>query len=93
MIVNSITVLINTPYAKTGTPFISCLLHGSGVLAVQNKEQVGKINSAEEQTEEWHHDIIHKRRNYFPKCGPDDDTYGQINHVSFESELFKFLKK
>src|SRR6201987_24630 len=78
---------------QNGNSLISCLLHGSDMLAVQNKEQVGKINSAEQQTDDGHHDIIHDRSNNFPKCGTNDDTYGQINNVPFESKLFKFLKK
>ena len=78
---------------QNGNSLISCLLHGSDVLAVQNKKQVGKINSAKQQTDDGHHDIVHDRSNNFPKCGTNDDTYRQINNVPFESKLFKFLKK
>jgi hypothetical protein len=58
---------------------------------VENIEETGKINSAQQEAD-WRHDnAINQGRHDFAKGYSDDHGDGQINDISPSDEFFEFF--
>jgi hypothetical protein len=65
---------------------------GIAFRVIENIEQTGQINFAQQQTDERHDDAVNQRGDDLAKSYADDYRYGQINDISARDEILEFFQ-
>lgn len=53
--------------------------------------QFAKVDSAHEQTNGGHDDVVDERTDNFSKCTANDNADGEVEHVAAHDEFFEFF--
>ena len=62
------------------------------MIALDDKEEVGKVHAAQGQAYRWHDDVLDQRRDDAGEGGADNDTDRQVDDSAAHGEFLEFLE-
>ena len=54
--------------------------------------EIGKIDTTEDDANNWHNEVIDEGANDFIECATDDDTNSEVDDIATVDEVAKFFE-